>query len=253
MIFSCDSHPDGLHIFYKLTCLASVMKKLCNLQNFKTDFRGLYVMTLQPHFNNQAALLQTSMLFTQWLHLQVLDLSGNQLTGYLGSLVACLQNPLRELHLSACMLTGADMESLGDSIHVLQLEVLTLDNNKLEDMIRATVTVLGHLQAIVKLSMAGCGLSVASGLQLVRAIAPSITLTSLDISQNSFHTLHELRDLLVASRQCTSLRQVLCKPYELHTIFAGLYIQAGGPRHRLSSSEETSLHELARELHLSIY
>ena len=73
-----------------------------------------------------------------------------------------------------------------------------------------------------------------------------------NLMQNELSQLHELRTFLVECRKCPTLREVGCKPFELHALFAGLYVHTAGPP-PLSDDDQVELAGLADSLNLEVF
>ena len=247
-----SNYSEAIHILYKLTALAPVLQEFPNVQSFLSQFDGLYMTTLMSQPNVQLATATAANLLGRWSNLSELDVSGSLLTGRLPSMLSGLHSSLCRLNLSATGLSGSDIDSLADSQHVATLELINLDHNDLQRELDVACHLFSALSSIIVLRTCCASLNLDGALRLARALAHSQTLTSWSLLQNDLSSLQDLRTFLEQCRACVSLREVGCKPFELHALFAGLYVHTTGPP-PLSEEQEEELSKLAKSLKFNVF
>ncbi len=252
IVFDNRLQNEAIHILFKMTGLSPVLSQFPNVESFLSQFDGIYMTTLIHHHNVQEATLQSSLLLAQWSKLRELDISGNLLTARLGRLLAALDQPLTKLNLSATGLNGRDIEFLADSIHAGSVHNLNLDYNDLQTYLEPTVRLFSNLKSVTSLRTCCARLVYDGAIALAEALCDNTTLLSWNLMQNEISSLQELRTFLLQCRKCTSLREIGCKPFELHALFAGLYVHTAGPP-PLSEEDQVVLSSLADSLNLVVF
>ncbi len=243
---------EAIHILFKMTGLSPVLSQFPSVESFLSQFDGIYMTTLIHHHNVQEATLQSSLLLAQWTKLRELDISGNLLTARLGRLLGNLSQPLTKLNLSATGLNGIDIDFLSDSIHAASVHTLNLDYIDLQTHIDPTVKLFHNLQSITVMRTCCCRLVYSGAMALATTLCDNTTLESWNLMQNELSTLHQLQTFLVECRKCVTLKEVGCKPFELHALFAGLYVHTAGPP-PLSDDEQVILANIADSLNLEVF
>lgn len=243
---TCNLHP-----LVRLAYLQPVLVKYAGLEGFNSKSYGMYSAN-QSQLNKIEMAIQTSDVFNHWTNLRELDLSGNPLTCMTESLLSSLKNPLGRLILSDTELGKEDLEYLSRSHHLASLHTLCLDFNNLHKQLGAATTLFRGLISISTLRTRQCQLTYRDVILLSAALEHSHTLKSWNLLHNPIGNAHDLKKIISHCAQIPGLKEIGCKPTEVHAMFGAFYIHSGGPA-PLSDDERRELALLAEKFKLMVY
>lgn len=252
LVFHTSRLKNTIHVYCQLAALAKVLQTFTSLESVISKLEGMYVHAFPQPFDGKRVVMTITGLFQYWKNLSELDLAGNILLGKIGKMLMALDCPLRKLNLSACELSKSDLRMLASSHHARSLMYLNLDHNDLHHKKDLVKVLLRNLSSIVTLRTCNCRLNYTDAVDMASALSRSTTLKTWNLLQNNLGTLQELKGFVHHCSLIPSLKEVGCKPIEIHALFAGLYVHSTGPP-PLSDEERREIVLLAERLKLMVF
>lgn len=243
-----------MHILFKIGALHQALVRFGRLESFVCKFDGMYMLTFHGQGHVMEMMNLSASVFTAWPCLREVNLSGNLLHGKLQKLVGGLKSKLVKLNLSSTGLCKEDVEFLADSQHVETLEYLNLDYNELNSsfMVEPVKKLLGNMKSLVCLRMSYTGINSQHATSYAEAMLHLDTLKSWNLLQNQLGTLQEIIHFVETAAKIANIKEIGCKPFELHALFSGLYFQTTGPP-ALNEDERIKLKAVADKHKITIY
>ncbi len=250
-MFHTSRLKNTIHVYCQLGALAGVLQQFTSIESVISKLEGMYVHAF-PQYDSKWLVATISTLFQHWKNLTELDLAGNILLGKIGKMLWTLDCPLRKLNLAACELSKYDLKMISESHHSQSLIYLNLDHNNLHQKQEVVRQLFHNLKSIVTLRTCNCQLTHQDACDMAVALLHSQTLKTWNLLQNDLGTFFELQRFVSHCSRVPGLKEVGCKPIEIHALYGGLYVHSSGPP-PLSESEQYEIARLASQLDLLVF
>ena len=243
---SCNLHP-----LIRLAHLQQTLSRYTGLEAFNSKSYGMYAPN-QEKINKIEMAIRTSEVFSHWTHLKELDLSGNPLTNMLEALLSSLELPLCKLSLSDTELNKEDLKYLSNSHHLVNLHMLTLDFNNLHSVVGVMIKLFRGLRTICHLRTRQCQLTYKDVVLLASCLEHSHTIRSWNLLHNPIGGAQDIKRFIRHCSQIPGLKEIGCKPAEVHAIFGAYFVHTNGPA-PLSEDDRRELKQVAEKFKILLY